>query len=269
MTSRNTTIRQKYIVSYSGGVGSFFATKRLVEKYGKDNVLALFADTLIEDEDLYRFLDETVKYLGIEFIKIADGRTPWEVFKDVKFLGNSRVDPCSKVLKRELIREWQKNNLDPSYHIINVGIDWTEMHRLERLQKRSENETISWKYEAPLCEEPYVTKQALFEELKSIGIKKPRLYDLGFPHNNCGGFCVKAGQAQFKLLLEKFPDRYKEHERQELEIQKLLQKPVTILRRQRRGQKENISLRQFREEFEKQELIYDKLEWGGCGCALD
>ena len=100
-------IKQKFIVSYSGGLGSFFAAKRLVKQHGKDNVAAVFADTKTEDEDLYRFLDESIAYLGIELFTIEDGRDVWQVFEDVRFLGNSRIDPCSRILKRDLIRKWQ------------------------------------------------------------------------------------------------------------------------------------------------------------------
>ena len=76
----------KHIVQYSGGICSFFAAKRVVEKYGKENVILLFCDTLIEDEDLYRFIQETTDYLKCEFVRVADGRTPFQVYKDEKFL---------------------------------------------------------------------------------------------------------------------------------------------------------------------------------------
>ena len=62
---------------YSGGLGSWATAKIVIERHGKENTTLLFADTLIEDEDLYRFLDEGAKYLGVEFTRIAEGRTPW------------------------------------------------------------------------------------------------------------------------------------------------------------------------------------------------
>jgi len=49
----------KHIVSFSGGMGSFAEAKSCVDKFGKENVLLLFSDTLMEDEDLYRFIKET------------------------------------------------------------------------------------------------------------------------------------------------------------------------------------------------------------------
>lgn len=96
----------KHIVSYSGGIGSAMTAQLLCDEYGKENVALLFADTNMEDEDLYRFNSDLVNKLKCEFIRIADGRTVWEVFEDVKFIGNSRIDPCSKILKRELIKNY-------------------------------------------------------------------------------------------------------------------------------------------------------------------
>ena len=81
----------KHIIFFSGGVGSYFTAKRVVQRYGAENVILLFTDTLIEDKDLYRFINETAKKLGAELVWEKDGRTPWEVAFDVRFLPNSRV----------------------------------------------------------------------------------------------------------------------------------------------------------------------------------
>src|SRR4051812_29467666 len=100
------------IVQFSGGIGSWAAAHRAVERFGAEHVRLLFADTLMEDEDLYRFLDDAQRELGCELVRIADGRTPWQVFHDVRMLGNARVDPCSLVLKRELLRKWIDEHCD-------------------------------------------------------------------------------------------------------------------------------------------------------------
>ena len=49
----------KHIIFFSGGLGSWATAKRVIDRYGSENVLCLFTDTLIEDADLYRFLLET------------------------------------------------------------------------------------------------------------------------------------------------------------------------------------------------------------------
>lgn len=270
------------VVQFSGGVGSWAAAKRTVERF--DDVTLLFADTLIEDADLYRFLDEAEADIGAPLVRIADGRTPWEVFRDRRFIGNTRVDPCSLVLKRELLRNWIETNCDPDDTTVVLGIDWSEIHRLQQAIPR----WAPWRLIAPLCDESEwgKTKQDYLDELAAAGIEPPRLYALGFPHNNCGGFCVKAGQAQFKLLLDEMPERYIAHEREEEATRVHIGKDVSILRDRSKkgiaeyeaehgpitGQKDKtvpLTLRRFRERLGVDASDYDAEEWGGCGCAID
>ena len=54
----------KHIISYSGGLASFFEAKLSIEKYGRENVELIFCDTKTEDEELYNFLNDTEKYLN-------------------------------------------------------------------------------------------------------------------------------------------------------------------------------------------------------------
>lgn len=53
---------ERHVVMFSGGVGSFAAAARVMRQYGRDLTL-VFADTLIEDADLYRFLVEAGAWL--------------------------------------------------------------------------------------------------------------------------------------------------------------------------------------------------------------
>jgi len=232
-------------------------------------VLLLFADTTIEDEDLYRFVEESVKFLDVTFKTLCDGRTPWEVCRDVKFIANSRVDPCSRVLKRELLNKWRDKNCDPEETVVHFGIDWTETHRLERLRKRDDR----WDFRAYMTEKPYLDKVDMIAEVERLGIEAPRLYKMGFAHNNCGGFCFKSGQAQFKLLLETMPDRYAEHEEEERVLRReVASKGGTrpaILRDRSGGTIRPMSLEEFRERLQKQPDLFDRDEWGGSGCALE
>ena len=51
----------KHVVFFSGGACSYCTAKRVIENVGKENVVLLFTDTKIEDEDLYRFIDEAAE----------------------------------------------------------------------------------------------------------------------------------------------------------------------------------------------------------------
>ena len=251
----------KHIVLFSGGLGSYFTTRRLLERgIDKKDIILLFTDTKIEDRDLYRFMEETTKSLGIPLTDYSDGRTIWEVFRDVKYLGNSRLDPCSRVLKRELSRKFIKQ-YTPDNCIIYLGFDWTEMNRFEKAQKA----WLPYRIECPLIEKPYLDKEDMKLILKEEGIELPRLYQLGFAHNNCGGGCVKAGIGHFAHLLETLPDVYAVWEMEEQRMRDYLKKDVSILRRTRDGVRSNFTLKQLREE--KESLTSTELcEIGGCGC---
>jgi 3'-phosphoadenosine 5'-phosphosulfate sulfotransferase (PAPS reductase)/FAD synthetase len=255
----------KFLISYSGGVGSWAATKRIVDEHGPDGVVLLFADTMMEDADLYRFLDETSAAFGIPITRIADGRTPWQVFEDVRMIGNSRIDPCSRVLKREILNKWRDTHCDPATTKLVFGIDWTESHRFARIKERS----APWQCVAPMLNKPYLSKLEMMKILADTGIKPPDLYSKGFAHNNCGGFCVKAGLSHFSHLLRTLPDLYRFHESEE---QRLRDKGIngTILRLRRNDDLRPITLKEFRERIECETADFfppDDMA-GGCGCAL-
>lgn len=252
----------KHIISYSGGLGSFATAYRVVEAQGAENCLLLFTDTKTEDEDLYRFLDESSKALKVNLEIISDGRNIWEVFESVSFMGNSRIDPCSRILKRELARKWMNKNFTPENSILYVGIGWEEEHRIDRIK----NNWLPFTVKAPMLDAPYLEKSDVIQILKDIGISPPRLYGLGFPHNNCGGFCIKTGQAQFKMLYEKLPGRYHWHEERQ---EKLFEKIGNhgFIRMVVDGKTNYLSLKQFREHLDAKKEV-DLFEVGGCGCFV-
>lgn len=253
----------KHIISYSGGLNSFETANRVVKAYGKENVLCVFTDTKTEDEDLYRFIDETIEHLGCDYQVLADGRDIWQVFNDMNFMSNSRVDNCSQYLKRALFKRWLKKNYKPKECILYMGFDWTEEHRVLKVRKRYKPYIV----EAPLLLAPYIEKHQIIEGLKKIGIKAPRLYEMGFPHNNCGGFCVKTGQAQFKLLYEKMPERYMYHEKKQEELFSRIGNHGFI--RVTRNKKLNyLSLKEFREQFLEKDKQIDLFDFGGCDCFV-
>lgn len=295
----------KHIVSFSGGIGSYMTAKRVVERQGKENTILLFTDTKTEDEDLYRFLVETaLDIYGVEddelinlsrqvpqleykekerslfldhlasevervlpnFVWLADGRNVWEIFSDERLLGNSLYDPCSKILKRQLSTRYIKAHYKPDECIIYLGIDWSEEHRYERAIPRF----LPFEVKAPMCDEPYLSKQDMFEELELNNIEVPRLYQIGFPHNNCGGFCVKAGLGHFKNLLQTMPERYAYHEQKEQEIRKQLgREDIGFLRKTEKGKRRLITMKELR-ELETPQLDPDDLnDIGGCGCFVE
>jgi len=297
----------KHVVFLSGGLGSWATLRRVVNHHGADNVYALFTDTLIEDKTLYKFLLDTLTMeFGVKatesyrilnalpdtsyetqenrkrqldiLAKTAereiprlfwrnDGRDVWDVFFDDEMLGNSRLARCSHVIKQDLARAVIEEHFKSEETVLYLGIDWTEMHRTEAPKRN----WAPYRVEFPMCEEPYLTNIDHIKELERLGIDIPRLYSMGFAHNNCGGFCVRAGQGHFINLLEQLPELFDYHERKEQEWQATTGKEYTILRKQRDGVRYRYSLKELREDYEdkrKRDGI-DMSDIGGCGCFVD
>lgn len=256
-----------YICHISGGVASWLAAKHIAAQYGREQLILLFADTNMEEKSTYRFIEESVANIGtcFAFHVLADGRNPWEVFRDVKFLGNSRVDPCSKILKRELVEKWVHSRFTPQNCIQVFGYDWTESHRLEKLRARFH----PWLVEAPLCGEVpsgasvFDAKPWIIEQAKLQRLPIPFLYSQGFSHNNCGGKCVKAGQAHYAHLLQILPAVYAEAEAEEAKLRSQLG-DVAILKDRRGGTSKPLSLSAFRERVASEN--FDKYDFGACSC---
>jgi hypothetical protein len=258
----------KVVVQFSGGITSWAAARRLLDEmpWLQEYMVLLFADTLIEDEDNYRFIEEASANLGVPVTRIADGRNPWEVFRDERYLGNTRADPCSKILKRQLLQKWMVENCDQASTKIVLGLNFEEPERITRYSQRM----AGWRVWTPLTWKPWLSKYDTLRMATLAGLRPPRMYDMGFAHANCGGFCVKAaGQDNFQKLLLNFPERYKAHEAEEEAMRALLGKNVTILRDRRGKSTKPLSMRAFRERIEStgQYDIYDTQS--GCGCAID
>ena len=252
------------VVSYSGGVGSWVAGLRAVERYGPSNVTLLFADTRMEDEDLYRFLREGAEVIGVPVTIIADGRTPWEVFADERFLANSRIDPCSKILKRKLLDAYIKNHWQPDVCIWLVGMDYCQKERLrlERLQHRCAPYTV----DSPLFWKPILDKDMAKLVALKHGLRLPRLYDMGFQHNNCGGACVKGGQAQWATLYRMMPDRFQWHAQQEEALRQALGKNVSILRDRTQQRSKPLTLHAFAQRLAMSPELPLSDESQACDC---
>jgi len=255
----------KRVVMFSGGIGSWAAARRVADEHGTADMTLLFADTLIEDLDLYRFLDQAAANIGAPLVRLCDGRTPFQVFRDERFFGNSRVDPCSKILKRKLLDKWRNEHCSPADTVIYLGLDWSEKHRLNRLLERVK----TWRYEAPLADRPTISKAGMLKWAESYGIEPPALYGLGFPHNNCGGACVKAGKAHWRHLLRTLPEVFAKWEHEEREFIAWIGKKTTILRNMNGSP---LTLEEFRIREERQAVLVrddSEEEWGGCGCAIE
>lgn len=293
-----------HVVFLSGGLGSWLTLQRVLEKQPKEDVFCLFTDTMIEDPDLYRFLVEVLEDLwGVEspmlrelarnVPKVSEGNDEnrknylmkfglqmmiefpnllwgnggadvWDVFDEEQFLGNSQMAKCSHVLKQDVARDIVEGSFSPNDTVLYLGIDWTEAHRT----KSPRRNWHPYRVEFPLLGEPLYNKVDAIKLLEEKGIEPPRLYEEGFAHNNCGGFCVRGGIGHFLHLLDKDPELYAYHESKEKEWREKHQKPHTILRSREGGVARPFTLEELRTSHEGFREPYEH-DIGGCGCFVD
>ena len=118
-----------HIISFSSGLSSAITCDRVINRYGINNVNIIFMDTMIEDNDNYRFMNDCQKRWNKEIIILSEGHNPYEIFTNEHIIPNSRVAPCTQKLKISVFKKWLKAQDKNS--TIYIGYDYSEMHRIE------------------------------------------------------------------------------------------------------------------------------------------
>lgn len=223
-----------------------------------------------------------------ELTWLVEGRDPWEIFRDERFLGNSQKDPCSKIAKRLIADDWRmehcirEGELFGPADVFGVGIGVHERHRFDDGQGGGigpRNRAEGWLYHAPIIDAEDALRAGghdhlalLYAPLEDFGLATPRLYGFGNVHGNCGGFCIKAGHAHFANRYRRQPERYAYDAMMERKLGAFLGGEYTILTDRRGGEgKKPMSLEQFAARLRAEpgrEYEYEPGE-GGCGCMID
>lgn len=231
---------------FSGGASSAYVAKWVVDKYGKDSCVLLFTDTLWEDKDNIRFMEEIAEYIGIEITRIYDGRTPEEVFFQQKFLGNARFAKCSEELKVKQTLIYTENLRLQGYEpILYFGIGPHEKHRADNLTRHYEHFPLEpIKCVFPMIDSISADCKAKYIIENEWKIKLPRMYELGFSHANCGGRCVRGGLHHYARLYLIWPRQYLNQEEMEIKFNTQFKMAVSILKKDGKP----YTLKEFRED---------------------
>lgn len=153
-----------------------------------------------EDEDNHRFLRDCEEWFGqkITLISSAEYLTIDEVFEDRRYHANHRGAPCTTAMKRVPRQEYQRQG---DVHLFGYTADRRDVERAKNFA--AHNPGLKLRF--PLIERG-LTKEACFALLDQAGIKRPRVYDWGYPNGNCPG-CVKASSPDYWALVRfRHPD---------------------------------------------------------------
>lgn len=218
---------------------------------------------------------------------LVEGRDPWEIFRDGKFLGNSLVDPCSRVGKREVADAWRMGHcyrvgeLYGAADTFAIGIGLHERHRFDDGAGGGVGPRMAadgWLYHAPLIDAEEAVNRGgnahldlLFAPVEALGVRGQRMYQRRYKHGNCGGFCVKAGQAHWANRFHVDPHLYAYDAMMERKLGAFIGKPVSMLTDRRGGgAKKPLTLEAFAQRLRAEPSRTYEYQPGesGCGCMV-
>lgn len=147
-----------------------------------------------EDEDNHRFLTDCEAWFGREITRISSEEylSIDEVFEGVRFMSGHHGAPCTRIMKRVPRLAFQRPG---DVHLFGYTADAADVKRAATFKANSPDLIVRF----PLIERG-LTKQACFALLEKAGIRRPRVYDMGYPNGNCPG-CVKASSPDYWALV--------------------------------------------------------------------
>lgn len=186
----------------SAGVSSFIASYIIRDEI--DEFYYIHIDD--QEEDSLRFINDCEKLLGKKIEKLQspmymcvnDACQSAGVFR----MTRTGFAPCTNWLKKR-VRHDQFEILHEHDELTYVwGFDCSarERARAERIL-----ETMpQYEHRFPLIEQN-LTKQDAHAIAKSLGLKRPKMYDMGYNNNNCKG-CIKGGMGYWNKIRVDFPE---------------------------------------------------------------
>jgi hypothetical protein len=152
------------------------------------------------DEDSHRFINDLEVWYGKPIIRIRSTAFANidEVFEKRQFLSGAHGAPCTGEMKFAPRLDFQ---LPSDTHLWGYTADASDAKRFTNMRENYPE----MKQAAPLIERG-ITKAGCHSILANAGIRRPRVYDLGFPNGNCIG-CVKASSPDYWALVRlHFPE---------------------------------------------------------------
>jgi hypothetical protein len=183
---------------FSAGVSSAVATKLYIDKI--DRILYTHIDD--QHPDTLRFISDCQEWFG-KRVEILQADVPNVASACLTAGGRGYINgpggaACTKVLKRDVRKRWEYEQ-DVERLTYVWGMDCTEQDRCERLRESMSQ----FEHVFPLVEKS-ISKAHAHEILRASGIKRPAMYDIGYPNNNCIG-CVKGGRGYWNKIRVDFP----------------------------------------------------------------
>lgn len=164
----------------------------------------IYIDIDDQHKDSMRFIKDIEKAIGknVEILRSEQYKTVEECVLSFGGFRNpyNSFAPCTNWLKKRVRKKWESEHKD--YDLTYVwGFDLKEKNRAERTIEANPQA----KHEFPLIDKNLSKEEVhgLFE--RTFDFKRPLMYDLGYPNNNCIG-CVKGGMGYWNRIRKDFPE---------------------------------------------------------------
>ena len=183
------------IAWFSAGVSSAVAIKLDIDNIDK----IIYIDIDDQHPDSIRFVLDCERWFGkpIDIWKSELGSVERALLAS-GYVNSPYGSPCTVKLKKRLRKQWEKEHPEVASYV--WGMDLSEKDRADRLKEAMPE----YEHIFPLIEQNIGKKEA-HQRLLASGIKRPKMYDLGYPNNNCIG-CVKGGKGYWNKIKQDFPD---------------------------------------------------------------
>lgn len=203
----------KHIVCYSGGHSSALVAIEVVRKYGKEDVILVNHECILEDDDVSRFEKEVANYLGLPITYVSfeghDTKDQFDVVMEkgsfININGSSREALCTHVMKTDPFMNWLYRNFIPTNTlfeekkdcVIYYGFDKEEGSRINRRYSIMAAQGFKTDF-------PNALWVRSISSTVEIGIEPPLSYKV-WKHANCKG-CLKAGWQHWYCVYVLEPD---------------------------------------------------------------
>lgn len=201
------TPEQRTIIWFSCGAASSVAAYLTLRKF--PDAQLVYCDTGGEHEDNKRYLASVEKWLykKVTILRNEKYKDHIDVCRKEKYLNGINGARCTVELKKSLRLKFQQPE-----DIQVFGYTCEEQNRADRFKKGYPEVNAVF----PLIEKGW-TKEACLGFIEKVGIRLPKMYELGFNNNNCIG-CVKGGEGYWNKINKHFPDTFREMAKVEREV---------------------------------------------------
>jgi len=192
---------------FSAGVSSAVAIKLDIDNIDK----VIYIDIDDQHPDTHRFVLDCERWFGkpVEFLQSELGSVSKSLLAS-GYVNSPYGAPCTVKLKKNVRKKYEKEHPEITSYV--WGMDLNEKDRADRLISAMPQ----YEHVFPLIENN-ITKSEAHKILKASNIARPKMYDLGYPNNNCIG-CVKGGKGYWNKIRIDFPDVFRQRAEMERKI---------------------------------------------------